>query len=137
MNIFSCKVFFEDTDAAQVVYHANYLKFCDRARTEWLRSMGVDFDKLLRDERTTFVVADATMKFVQPARLGDLIEVHSSVESVRFSETMFRQIVKLHATQEDLCDVTVRCAYVKGQKYKPVKMPDDLRTLLNHEVSTT
>ena len=134
MNVYACKVFFEDTDAAQIVYHANYLKFCDRARTEWLRSMGVDFDRLLREVGTTFVVADVTMKFVQPARLGDVLEVHSAVESAGFSEVVFHQSVRRHDGEERLCDVRVRCAYVAGADYKPIRMPRDLRELLKHEV---
>ncbi|NNF16788.1 MAG: YbgC/FadM family acyl-CoA thioesterase [Gammaproteobacteria bacterium] len=134
MNIYKLKVFFEDTDAAQVVYHANYLKFCDRARTEWMRSMGVSFVNLLEQEQSTFVVVDINMKFRGPARLGDRLEVHSTIVSVGAAELTFDQRVQLAEDCTSLCDVKVRCAYVRSPSCRPTRLPVTLRSRFKQEV---
>ncbi len=130
MNIFKCKVFFEDTDAIQVVYHANYLKFCDRARTQWMQDMGIVFAELLdQPTASSFVVVEATMKFLAPARLGDELEVHSSVSDVGRASLSFKQTVKHAASQKPLCEVKVKCAYVSGPGLKPTRMPSNYHSL--------
>ena len=68
MNIYKCKVFFEDTDSMQIVYHANYLKFCDRARTEWLQAMGVSFVQGKANALSSIVVVSISMKFINTNR---------------------------------------------------------------------
>ncbi len=124
MNIFKCKVFFEDTDAIQVVYHANYLRFCDRARTQWMEDLGISFVELLADDTcSSFVVAEASMNFKVPARLGDELEVHSAVAHMGRASITFSQVVKDAATQKALCEVVVKCAYVTGTTLKPTRMP--------------
>ena len=69
------RVYYEDTDIGGVVYYANYLKFFERARTEWLRSFGLNQDKLAQEEGLIFVVRRALLDFVRPARLDDMLEV--------------------------------------------------------------
>ncbi len=130
MNIFRCRVFFEDTDAIQVVYHANYLKFCDRARTQWMQDLGIAFADLLNEaEASSFVVAEATMKFLAPARLGDELEVHSSVFDLGRASLSFLQIVREADSQKPLCEVRVKCAYVSGKALKPTRMPANYQDL--------
>ncbi len=77
MNGFSwpVRVYYEDTDTGGVVYYANYLKFFERARTEWLRSFGLNQDKLAQEEGLIFVVRRALLDFLRPARLDDMLEV--------------------------------------------------------------
>ena len=130
MNIFKCKVFFEDTDAIQVVYHANYLKFCDRARTQWMQDMGIAFAELLNQPTaSSFVVAEATMKFLAPARLGDELEVHSSISHMGRASLSFMQTAKHAASQKPLCEVKVRCVYVSGPELRPTRMPPNYLAL--------
>ncbi len=130
MNIFKCKVFFEDTDAIQVVYHANYLKFCDRARTQWMQDMGIAFAELLNQPTaSSFVVAEATMKFLAPARLGDELEVHSFISDLGRASLSFTQTVKHAASQKPLCEVKVKCAHVSGPGLKPTRMPSNYQSL--------
>ena len=69
------RVYYEDTDAQGVVYYANYFRFMERARTEWLRSLGVDMVRLQDEERRIFVVAEVNAKFLAPARLSDNLVV--------------------------------------------------------------
>lgn len=132
MNIFKCKVFFEDTDAIQVVYHANYLKFCDRARTQWMEDLGISFAEGLSNEvASTFVVADAQMAFRAPARLGDDLEVHSSVARFGRASIVFDQSVRHADSGKTLCDVTLTCAHVVGANLKPARMPAHYHSLFN------
>ncbi|MFK8029955.1 MAG: acyl-CoA thioesterase [Gammaproteobacteria bacterium] len=131
MNIFKCTVYFEDTDAIQVVYHANYLKFCDRARTQWMEDLGISFSQLLEEE-ASFVVADANMRFIAPARLGERLEVHSSVSHFGRASITFSQLVKQADSQKTLCDVTIKCAYVSGAELKPTRMPRHYPSLFSH-----
>lgn len=137
MNIYKCKVFFEDTDAAQIVYHANYLRYCDRARTEWMGDLGVSFLNLLQQTQTTFVVADLSMRFLRPARLGERLQVRSTIVALGRAEVTFDQRVQLEDSLEEnasLCHVKVRCAYVRGPVYRPTRIPRELHARLQQEV---
>ena len=126
-------MFFEDTDAIQVVYHANYLKFCDRARTQWMEDLGISFVDLLNDQAvSSFVVAEANVKFIAPARLGDQIEVHSTIAHMGRASLTFFQSVKAASNMQTLCDVTVKCAYVSGPDLKPTRMPAHYSSLFTH-----
>ena len=79
---FPVRVYWEDTDAGGVVYYANYLKFLERARTEWLRTLGIDQAALLRDERLQFVVVEANIRYHRPARFDDELVVSVSTGRV-------------------------------------------------------
>lgn len=129
-NIFKCKVFFEDTDAIQVVYHANYLRFCDRARTQWMQDLGIAFAQMLDEPvASSFVVARADVRFLSPARLGDELEVLSSVIDIKRASLTFLQTVMHADRQEPLCEAQIRCAYVSGPTLKPTRMPGRYRDL--------
>src|ERR1043165_852695 len=80
---FALTVYFEDTDTAGVVYYANYLKFMERARSDMLRAVGVDQAEVLRQGAGAYYVAEANIRYLKPARLGDDLRVISSVEVVR------------------------------------------------------
>ncbi|MEM7081951.1 MAG: YbgC/FadM family acyl-CoA thioesterase [Pseudomonadota bacterium] len=121
MYIFKAKVYYEDTDAIGVVYHANYLKFCDRARTQWLADLGI-FDDLASSS-STFVVAAATMRFIAPARLGDELRVNTSVEQFGRASVTFFQTVERDSDQRRLFEASIRCAHVAGSTLKPARMP--------------
>ncbi len=76
---FEVRVYYEDTDAAGIVYHANYLRFAERARTEWLRSLGLDHDRLRREHGVRFAVRRCIVDYLRPARLDDLLSVETRV----------------------------------------------------------
>jgi acyl-CoA thioester hydrolase len=90
------RVYWEDTDAGGVVFYANYLKFFERARTEWLRTLGFSQQQMLRDERVMFVVADTALRYRRAALLDDLLEVTVTVAeagraSLRLSQQAWRE----------------------------------------------
>ncbi len=122
---FPVRVYFENTDAGGVVYHAEYLKFLERARTEWLRHLGFDHQALARDHRIVFVVTAVNAEFVKPARLDDLLAVSVRLESLGRARSVFVQEVRRDDEVLVRAKVTVAC--VTGEAMKPVEIPDSLR----------
>ncbi len=87
------RVYYEDTDAAGIVYHANYLRFMERARTEWLRALGFEQDALARDHGVVFVITASTLAFKRAARFNDELVVRSTLEALRGASIDFAQTV--------------------------------------------
>lgn len=88
------RVYYEDTDAAGVVYYANYLKFMERARSEWLRSLGFEQDVLMKTEGLVFAVRSVTIDYLRPARFNDALLVHSSLSEIGKARLTFDQEVR-------------------------------------------
>src|SRR4029453_16833942 len=88
---FSIRVYWEDTDAGGVVFYANYLKFFERARTEWLRTLGFGQEEMRRQAGTMFIVTNTSVRYVQPARLDDQLEVTVEVREARQASLMLSQ----------------------------------------------
>jgi tol-pal system-associated acyl-CoA thioesterase len=122
---FPVRVYFENTDAGGVVYHGEYLKFLERARTEWLRHLGYDHQALARDHRTLFVVTALAIDFVRPARLDDNLAVSVRLESLGKVRCVFAQEVR--RDDEVLVKARVTVASVSGEALKPVEIPEGLR----------
>lgn len=123
----SVRVYYEDTDAQGVVYYANYFKFMERARTEWIRALGIEQDALLRDERRLFVVTDTRAEFRQPARFNDeLVVTVELAERARASFLLHQDIYRQSPAGELLCRGTVRAACLDADTLKPARLPDTL-----------
>ncbi|MBE0613361.1 MAG: tol-pal system-associated acyl-CoA thioesterase [Burkholderiales bacterium] len=122
------RVYYEDTDIGGVVYYANYLKFFERARTEWLRSYGVNQDKLAQEEGLIFVVRRATLEFDRPARLDDLLEV--TVEPLKIARVYIELKQEVRSGAQVIARAEVRVACLNQQSFKPVAMPQYLRSVL-------
>lgn len=123
-NIYPIRVYYEDTDAGGIVYYANYLKFTERARTEWLRDLGFEQSTFLA-ENIALVVRKVDMDNVASARLDDLLQVSSSVSQLKRASLVFTQkITNQH--QQLLCTVVVRIACVNIQQAKPCAIPERL-----------
>ena len=121
---FPIRVYWEDTDAGGVVFFANYLKFFERARTEWLRSLGFGQERLRNDTGALFVVADTSMRFLEPARLDDLLEVSVRlVEAGRASLTLAQQARRAGSL---LADGSIRIGCVDAGTFKPRRIPNEL-----------
>ncbi|MBI1906487.1 MAG: tol-pal system-associated acyl-CoA thioesterase [Rhodocyclales bacterium] len=120
------RVYYEDTDAAGVVYYANYLRFCERARTEWLRSMGYDQRTLLETTGIAFVVRSVQADFKVSARLDDALEVVSSIARLGHASLVFAQ--NIIRDQELILDSIVTIACIDTRKQRPCAIPSDLRT---------
>jgi tol-pal system-associated acyl-CoA thioesterase len=122
---FPVRVYFENTDAGGVVYHSEYLKFLERARTEWLRHLGYDHQTLARDHRVIFVVSAAAVDFTKPARLDDTVAVSVRLESLGKVRCVFAQ--EIRRDDEVLVSARVTVACVTGENLKPVEIPEGLR----------
>jgi acyl-CoA thioester hydrolase len=122
---FPVRVYFENTDAGGVVYHAEYLKFLERARTEWLRHLGFDHQALARDHRVVFVVTSAAIDFTKPARLDDNVAVSVRLESLGKVRCVFAQEVR--RDDEVLVSARVTVACVTGENFRPAEIPEPLR----------
>jgi acyl-CoA thioester hydrolase len=115
------RVYWEDTDAGGIVYHAAYLQFMERARTEWLRVRGVDQVALRAHARLQFAVVDMHMQWLRPARFDDLLTVTATLADCGGASGTFRQEVRrLH---EVLAQATVRVAALDAETLKPCRLP--------------
>lgn len=119
------RVYYEDTDAAGIVYHANYLKFMERARTEWLRSLGFEQDQLAREYGIGFVVRSAELDFVRPAHFNDELQSTVRVERCGRASVDLEQNV-LHANGALLCGGRVRVGAVHLQRMVALAMPESV-----------
>ncbi len=124
--ILPVRVYYEDTDVAGVVYYANYLKFYERGRTEWLRSLGYDQD-LLIEQGLAFAVAHVDARYLAPARFNQKLLVKTSiVKSRKASVVFYQQIVTDDAAQQLLNEATIKVACVDLNTMIPKSMPDYL-----------
>lgn len=119
--IHSCRVYWEDTDAGGVVYHASYLRFLERARTEWLRSLGVEQHTLREREDMVFAVRSMNIDFLAPARLDDTLAVSVAVVAVRPASLMFAQQILCGSRR--LLEAGVRVACLTGSGFRPRGCP--------------
>lgn len=120
----AARVYYEDTDAAGIVYHANYLKFMERARTEWLRSLGYDQYKLAEDHQVGFVVRKMDIDFILPARLDDELNIVSSLQKCGRASMVFSQTVYRDNTA--LCGAIVKVGCINLHSGRPQPMSDEL-----------
>ena len=122
---FSVRVYWEDTDAGGIVFYANYLKFFERARTEWLRSVGIGQQQLLESTGAMFVVAQTNVRYLRPARLDDeLIVTAHVIETGRASLTVLQQVLlKTEQVKTVLCEGTVRIGWVNAHSLQPQRIP--------------
>jgi acyl-CoA thioester hydrolase len=119
---FPVRVYYEDTDAAGVVYYANYLKFMERARSDMLRAVGIDQNAVLRGGRGAYYVADVAIRYVKPARLGEDLVVISNVEQVRGVSVRIHQ--RVMRSGELLTDARVTAAFLDANG-RPQRQPKE------------
>lgn len=121
------RVYYEDTDAQGVVYYANYFRFLERARTEWLRSLGIEQDGMLYEQRRMFVVTSIQADFVMPARFNDELAVTAGLLSrARASFEIEQNIYRNTIDGELLCRSSMRAAFLNADTLKPARLPDSL-----------
>jgi acyl-CoA thioester hydrolase len=122
---FPVRVYFENTDAGGVVYHGEYLKFLERARTEWLRHLGFDHQALASSHKVVFIVSSVVADFLKPARLDDMLAVSVQLESLGKVRSIFVQEVRREDEVLVKAKVTVAC--VAEHTFRPVEIPEALR----------
>lgn len=123
---FPIRVYYEDTDHGGVVYHSNYLKFMERARTEMLRAQGIELDKFEQQHGVIFAVTHADVRFIKPARFNDQLEVYSTITRMSGTRIWFEQRI-LHMPSSTLlieAEITVASINREG---KAKRIPDTLR----------
>jgi len=128
VHIYPVRVYYEDTDVGGVVYHANYLKFAERARTEMLRLMGFPHSALMKHEGRAFAVRHCEADFIKPALFDDSLEIHTSNTDLEAASFWIDQRVKREG--HDLAVLRVRLACI-AQNGKPVRLPAQLRSALS------
>jgi acyl-CoA thioester hydrolase len=123
--VFPVRIYWEDTDAGGIVFYANYLKFFERARTEWLRALGIQQHSLKEDNGGMFVVSETHIKYFSPARLDDLLEVTAqTVEAGRASLVLAQQAwLKVDGERKLLAEGTIRIGWVDSTTLKPGRIP--------------
>ena len=124
------RVYWEDTDAGGVVFFANYLKFFERARTEWLRALGLSQQQLRQTHGGMFVVRDMHVRYHVPAKLDDALHVTTHVTRVGGASVALQQSLVHPNTTTALCDTTLRIGWVDAQRLQPVRMPSILMEAL-------
>lgn len=125
---FACRVYFEDTDAGGVVYHASYLRFAERARTEALRDLGVPHAMLLDEFGLIFMVRRIKLDYLRPARLDDSLEISTGVERLGASRVELSQFVRREG--ETLAEAEVMLACVRRRDGRPARIPPRWRDAL-------
>lgn len=123
--VWPVRVYYENTDAGGVVYHAEYLKFYERARTEWLRSLGFEQPELRARDGVIFVVRSMQIKYQQPARFNEMLEVRSRLCELGRSRFVFEQC--LMRGSEKLNEATVEVVCVNESGFRPAALPSHIR----------
>ena len=124
--IFPVRVYYEDTDVAGIVYHANYLRFFERGRTEWLRELGID-QTILIEQGLAFAVTKMNIDYIKPARFNDLLEVVTEIESSRKASLIFKQTIRDKQDPNLIYSkAEVKAACIDMKSLKPKALPKQL-----------
>ncbi|MFQ3623461.1 MAG: tol-pal system-associated acyl-CoA thioesterase [Acetobacteraceae bacterium] len=124
---YNVRVYFEDTDAGGIAYHAAHLRFAERARTEWLRALGVPHRQLIEEEGLIFVVKRLVIEYHRPARLDESLEVGTAVGALGGASVTLRQVIARDGEAIASLDVVLAC--VRHATGRPERIPERLRAL--------
>jgi acyl-CoA thioester hydrolase len=126
------RIYYEDTDVGGVVYYANYLRYLERARTEWLRAAGFELDAIQRDQKAVFVVRRIEADYHRPALLGNIINVSCEPQNVGHSKLVIAQRVARNSEKgnELLLSAVVTLAFIASDLSKPIAMPAEMRAAM-------
>lgn len=125
------RVYWEDTDAGGIVFYANYLKFFERARTEWLRSLGVQQSTLREATGGMFVVSETSVRYLRPARLDDELLVTAELQECGRAAMVIAQQAMLLPQRTVLAEGTIRIGWVQGATLRPARIPASILDALN------
>jgi acyl-CoA thioester hydrolase len=125
------RVYYEDTDAGGVVYHTSYIRFMERARTEWLRSLGYSQARLVEEAGLVFSVVSLDIRYLLPARLDDLLLIRSDVDAGGGATVIFEQVIHRGDDQQELVRGKVVVACLDAKSFKPRRLPASMREDFN------
>ena len=117
----SVRIYFEDTDSGGVVYHSNYLKFMERARTEWLRSLQINQAELKKKDKIMFVVANVNIDYKKAARFNDELDIETSVDNIGASKVNLTQNIMKNLELYTSAKVSIAC--IHSETFKPQRIP--------------
>ncbi|WP_177420438.1 tol-pal system-associated acyl-CoA thioesterase [endosymbiont of Lamellibrachia barhami] len=120
------RVYYEDTDSGGVVYYANYLKFMERTRTEWLRSLGFEQDRMLQQDGVIFAVVQVEVSYLRPARFNDALEVSARITRRGRASLTFYQEVRRLSDNTKLVSGRIKVACVDAVRMRPAPLPENL-----------
>ncbi|WP_297774639.1 tol-pal system-associated acyl-CoA thioesterase [uncultured Roseovarius sp.] len=123
-HVFALRVYYEDTDMGGIVYHANYLKFIERARSAWVRDLGIDQNTMRERDGLIFAVRRVEADYLGPSRFDDTLEIETRTLSMSGARLVMEQKVKRGDVEVFVAKVTIACLTLAG---KPVKLPAVLR----------
>jgi acyl-CoA thioester hydrolase len=130
-HILKIRIYYEDTDCGNVVYYANYLKYCERARTEFLESRGLSMKQLI-DDNIFFVVAEASLKYLSPGRYGDILAIETIVDRLGPASISFKHEIRRDSTGQRLVQAIVKLGCV-NQAMKPLRLRQDIMHAVKEE----
>ena len=131
MNQQRFRVYYEDTDAGGVVFYANYLKFIERGRTEYLRDLGFDQSVLANQKNVVFVVKSLSADYLSPAYLDDMVEVQTNIKSIKNASLVFAQKILSLEKNTVLFNAEVKVVSVLKNNLKPCAVPQEIMEKLN------
>ena len=130
---FPLRVYWEDTDAGGIVFYANYLKFFERARTEWLRSLGIAQSRLREETGGMFVVSETAVRYLLPARLDDELIVTAELQSAGRASIAIAQQARLLGSGQLLAEGSIRIGWVDCGTLRPARIPSIVLESLKQE----
>ena len=122
------RVYYEDTDSGGVVYHSNYLNFMERARTEWLRNLGINQYNLKLTDNMIFIVANLDIKYKKSALLDDELQINTKLESIKACSLLLQQEIYRDTELLTVCSIKVAC--VDATKFNLLKIPSHIKKLM-------
>ena len=125
------RVYYEDTDAGGVVYYANYLKFLERARTEYLRALGFEQDQLKQEYGIIFAVHSLSIKYQKPAVFNDALTVTAEIVERGNARLTFKQMITRDKDKTSICSAEVIIACLNADKFSPTRIPVQLQEVLH------
>lgn len=125
---FPIRIYYEDTDAGGIVYYANYLKYAERARTEFLRHLGINQEEMLKDKGMGFVVRDCHISYKSPAKLDDALNITCRVTEIKGVSLKMEQ--KLYREDTILADIEITLVFLSLPAMRPTKIPSEILLLL-------
>ena len=125
---FPIRIYYEDTDAGGIVYYANYLKYAERARTEFLRHLGINQQEMLKNQECGFVVRNCNIGYKSPARLDDALNITCKVTELKGASLKMEQ--KLYRENTVICEIEITLVFLSLATMRPSKIPAEIGSLL-------
>ena len=131
MSKLEVRVYYEDTDSGGVVYYANYLKFIERARSEYLRELGFEQDQLIKEQNVIFAVRSLQADYRSPARFNDLLTVKTQLKKVGKASLDFSQKIGISGQNQVLFEAQISIACLQADSFKPCAIPQRILEKIN------